>query len=92
MQDVHQRHQGATTVYEDNKGPTKLANNPMTSNRMHHIDIKHHYNRELVNARNVPVVSVGTTDVLADGLTKAHPEQKHTMIVKRCMGAKPSEE
>jgi hypothetical protein len=45
-----------------------------------------------VDAKTVAVVSVGTTDMLADGLTKALPEPKHTMIFKRCMGAKPSRE
>ena len=92
MHDVHQRQRGPTTVYEDNEGAVKLANNPMASNRTKHIDIKHHYIRELVDAKTVAVVSVGTTDMLADGLTKALPEPKHTMIFKRCMGAKPSRE
>ena len=92
MHDVHQRQCGPTTVYEDNEGAVKLANNPMASNRTKHIDIKHHYIRELVDAKTVAVVSVGTTDMLADGLTKALPEPKHTMIFKRCMGAKPSRE
>jgi hypothetical protein len=48
MHDVHQRQRGPKTVYEDNEGPLKLANNPMASNRRKHIDIKHHYFRELV--------------------------------------------
>jgi hypothetical protein len=92
MRDVHQHKHGATTVHEDNEGAVKLANNPMASNRTKHIDIKHHYIRELVDAKRVAVVSVGTADMLADGLTKALPEPKHSMIFKRCMGAAPSED
>jgi hypothetical protein len=29
MHDVHQRQRGATTIYENNEGAMKLANNPM---------------------------------------------------------------
>jgi hypothetical protein len=36
------------------------------------------------------IVSVGTTDMLANGLTEALPEPKHTMNFRRCMGASPS--
>jgi phosphoribosylamine-glycine ligase len=92
MRDVHQHQHGATTVYEDNEGAVKLANNPMASNRTKHIDIKHHYIRELVDAKTVAIVLVGTADMLAIGLTKALPEPKHMMIFRRCMGAAPSED
>jgi hypothetical protein len=92
MRDVHQRQSGATTIYEDNEGAVKLANNPMASNRTKHIDIKHHYIRELVDAKTLAVVSVGTADMLADGLTKALPEPKHRIIFMRCMRAAPGED
>jgi phosphoribosylamine-glycine ligase len=87
---VHQHRRGATTFYEDNEGAVKLANNPMASNMTKHIDIKHHSIRELVDAKTIAVTSVGTSDMLVDGVTKALPEPKHTMIIKRCMGAAPS--
>jgi hypothetical protein len=92
MHDVHQRHRGATTIYEDNEGAVKLANISIASNITKHIYIKHHYIRELVHANTVGVVSVGTTNVLSYGLTKALPEPEHTVIFKRCMGAKSSRE
>jgi hypothetical protein len=87
---VHQRQRGATTVHDDNEGAGKLANNPMASNRTKHIDIKHHYIRELVDAKTVAVISVGTSSMLAHGMTKVLPEPKHKMSFKRCMGAAPS--
>jgi hypothetical protein len=90
MQDVHQRQYGATTVYEDNEGAVKLDNSPMVSNKTNHIDIKHNYIRELVDTKIAAVVSVGTTDLLPDGLTKALLEPKYTMTFRRCMGATPS--
>jgi hypothetical protein len=87
MKDVHQRQHGATTVCEDTEGAVKFANNPMASNTTKHIDIKHHYIRELVDAKTIAVVFVGTAYMLANGLTKALPEPKHSMIFNRCMRA-----
>jgi hypothetical protein len=78
------------TIYEDNEGAVKLANNPIASNMTKHSDIKHHYIREHVDAKTVAVISVGMSDMLTDSLTKALPKPKHTMIFKRCMGAAPS--
>jgi hypothetical protein len=92
MRDVHQHQRDATTVYEDNEGAVKLANNPMASNRTKHIDITDQYIREQVDAKTVAVVSLGTASMLANGLTKALPEPKHRMIFKRCMGAAPSKD
>jgi hypothetical protein len=54
--DVHQRKYSETTVCEDNEGAVKLANNPMASNMTKHIDIKHHYIRELVDEKTVAIV------------------------------------
>ena len=59
----------------------------MASNMTKHIDVKHHYIRELVAAKTVAVALVGTADMLADALTKALLEPKHIMIFRRCMGA-----
>jgi hypothetical protein len=56
MADVNQHQRGATTFYEDNEGAVKLVNNPMASNMTTHIDIKHHYIRELVDAKILAVM------------------------------------
>jgi hypothetical protein len=55
----------------------------MASNMTKHIDIKHHNIREIVDAKTIAVVLLGTTDMLADGLTKALPVPKHTLILRR---------
>jgi hypothetical protein len=62
----------------------------MASHKTKHIDIKHHYIRDMADARTIAVVSMGTTDMLANGQTKALPEPTHTMIFMRCMGAASS--
>jgi hypothetical protein len=43
-----------------------------------HIDIRHHYTSELVDARTIAVISIPTSDLLADGLTKALPHPSTT--------------
>jgi hypothetical protein len=60
VKDVHHQQHGATTIYEDNEGSVKLANNPMAPNRTKDIDIKHHYIRELVDTIAIAIVLVGT--------------------------------
>jgi hypothetical protein len=68
MHDFHQRQRGTTTVhYEDNEGAAKLASNPMASNKTKHIDIKHHYIRELVDAKTIAVVSICTLNMFDGG-------------------------
>jgi hypothetical protein len=82
MQNINRHQRGATIVYKDNEGVVKLAKNPMDSNRTEYIDIKHYYIRELVDTKTIGVVSVGPADVVTDGLTKALPEPKHTIIFR----------
>jgi hypothetical protein len=74
LQVVHRRKQGATTVCEDNEEAVKFANIPMASDRTIHIDIKHYYIRKLMDARTFAVLSVGTTYIMEDSLTKANDD------------------
>jgi hypothetical protein len=75
-------------VYEDNDGAVILASNPnKASHRIKHIVVRHHYTRELVDARITAVISIPTSDMLTDGITKALPQCKHTILFKRCVGS-----
>jgi hypothetical protein len=58
----------------------------MASHMTKHIDIRHHYARELIDARTIAAISIPTWDMLANGFTKALPQPKHTMLFKRCLG------
>ena len=60
----------ATTIYEDNEGAIKLANNPMHQRRIKHIDVKFHHIRYHVNHGTICLAYVNTTKQLADALTK----------------------
>lgn len=55
----------------DNQGAVFLCNEASVKNRSKHIDIRHHFIRELVRGGQITVSHVSTTDMPADVLTKA---------------------
>ena len=58
-------------VFEDNQGAVQLAENPITNSNTKHIDVRHHFLRELVRQRDIKVVQVPSKFQHADILTKA---------------------
>ena len=58
-------------VFEDNQGAIQLAQNPVTNSNSKHIDVRHHFLRELVRQRDTKVVQVPSEFQHADILTKA---------------------
>lgn len=54
----------------DNQGAIALAKNPHLHERSRHIDICHHYVRDLVQQGKVKVKYVPTSEMIADGFTK----------------------
>lgn len=65
--------QATVTLYGDNEGCLKLIRNPEQHDRTKHIDIQHHYVRQLEEEGEIQTSWVSTKDMLADGLTKALP-------------------
>ena len=58
-------------VHEDNAGAIKLAENPLSSARSRHIDIRHHFIRGLCENGIIRMVYVPTELQHADALTKS---------------------
>ena len=58
-------------VFEDNQGAVQLAENPTTNSNSKHVDVRHHFLRELVRQRDIKVVQVPSKFQHADILTKA---------------------
>ena len=58
------------TMMEDNQGAIAIAKNPVAHARTKHIDIRHHYVRELVQKRLIELCYCQTDDMVADVLTK----------------------
>lgn len=66
----------ATTIYEDNQGCIKLANSEKLNARTKHIDVRHHYLRDLVDRNVINLVYCETDRMIADALTKPLPRPK----------------
>ena len=55
-----------TVTFEDNQPAIKIANNPISSSRSRHIDIKYHSIREHVLRGNIALVYLETALMVAD--------------------------
>ena len=77
--------QGPTPMYEDNEGCEALATNGITSAKTKHIDIRHHFVRDLVKSKAIEIVLISTSEMLADILTTntllTGEQKKHTDIM-----------
>ena len=46
------------SVFEDSEGVVQLAQNPITNSNSKHIDVQHHFLRELVGRKEISVIHV----------------------------------
>ncbi|CAB1120479.1 unnamed protein product [Ectocarpus sp. CCAP 1310/34] len=58
-------------VFEDNQGAIQIMHNPITNSNSKHIDVRHHFIRELVERKEISITHVPTQFQHADFLTKA---------------------
>ena len=58
-------------VFQDNQGTKALIENPLSSTRSKHINVRFHFIRELFKARKISVECVASAEQHADILTKA---------------------
>ena len=58
-------------VFVDNDGAFSLANNPLSSARTKHIDVRFHFLRELTRSKTISVEYDPSKEQRADILTKA---------------------
>ena len=58
-------------VFVDNEGAIAVVNNPLSSARTKHIDVRFHLIQELVRSKTISVKYVPTKEQHADILTKA---------------------
>lgn len=71
-----------TRIYSDNQSSMALGNNPELHQRTKHIDIKHHFIRQHIEAGQVDARYISTHDMAADGLTKSLSHTKHSKFVE----------
>ena len=58
-------------IFEDNQGAVQLSQNPVSNSNSKHIDVRHHFLRELVRQGDISVSHVSSEHQHADILTKA---------------------
>ena len=73
---------GAQTLYGDNQGAIALASNPEYHARTKHIDIQYHFIRECVENGVIKLQYCPTEDMVADGMTKALPKERHWKLAR----------
>jgi DNA anti-recombination protein RmuC len=57
-------------IHYDNTSAINISKNPVQHSRTNHIDIRHHFIRDLVVSREVALMFIPTENQLADILTK----------------------
>lgn len=63
-------------IHIDNQSAIQLSKNPVFHDRSKHIDTRYHFIRDCVEEGGVSVVSISTSDQLADMLMKALPRDR----------------
>jgi hypothetical protein len=71
-----------TRIYTDNQGSMALAKNAVHHARTKHIDVRHHFIREKLEAKEITIEYCETDRMTADVLTKALARPKHHYFVE----------
>ena len=66
-----------STIFSDNQAAVSIAHHPEHHTRMKHINIAHHFLRDLVQDSVLNLVYIKTEDNLADIFTKPLPKKVH---------------
>jgi len=77
LEDLGLKQQSSTCILCDNQGARKLAENPVFHGRTKHIDIRHHFVREVLNSGDLDIEYSPSCEMAADVLTKSLPRTKH---------------
>lgn len=72
-----------TILREDNQGCIKLATSEKSSARTKHIDVRHHYLRNLQEQNVMRLVYCTSQDMVADALTKPLPRSRFTALTEK---------
>ena len=63
-------HDAPTTIYEDNQGAIKIADNPINHPKTKHIAVRYHAIRDHIGNGEIRLEHLPTDKMIADGLTK----------------------
>lgn len=69
-------------LFSDNQGAIKLSANDTYHKRSKHIDIRHHFVRQVITEKQIVLKHLPTHEMPADILTKSLPAVKHNYFSK----------
>ena len=69
-------------LYNDNQGAGRLAQDHIPHSRAKHIDIRHHFVRQVIRDKVIKLTHMPTEKMIADVLTKGLPGEKHKYCVE----------
>lgn len=72
-------------MFNDNQSAQKICKNVVTHLRTKHIDIRHHYVKELISKKVIDLSYLPTEEMLADVLTKPLTSEKHYKFVSKLL-------
>ena len=81
LDEVAIKHSSPGQIKGDNRGAIALTKNTKDHGKVKHIDIRHHYIRELIQSGAVNIEHVSSGDNLADLFTKSLPRDHHHRIL-----------
>ena len=73
----HSNGKSPTDLFSDSQSAIALAKNPVSHARAKHIDLRHHFIREVIQDKIIWVQHIPTAEMTADSLTKALGREKH---------------
>lgn len=82
LDEVQMEHDTPGIIMGDSRGAIALAKNTKDHGKVKHIDIRHHYLRELVKSEQIIFEQVSSTDNLADLFTKPLSRDHHHRLLK----------
>ncbi|ODM15554.1 hypothetical protein SI65_09157 [Aspergillus cristatus] len=71
-----------TTIYEDNQGAIKIADNPINHLKTKHIAVRYHAIRDHIGNGEIRLEHLPTDKMIADGLTKAMNHVSQGQLVR----------
>ncbi|KAL0410959.1 UNVERIFIED_CONTAM: Retrovirus-related Pol polyprotein from transposon TNT 1-94 [Sesamum latifolium] len=83
LKDMKFEQRGPTTIFCENMSAIAMAKNLVFHARSKHIELRHHFFRELVNEGEISIKFINTNDQPADILTKAVTSDKFEKFKKQ---------
>ena len=81
LDEVNIGHTLPGVIRGDNRGAIALTKNTKDHGKVKHIDIRHHYIRDLLRSGSVTIEQVASSDNLADLFTKPLPRDRHHRLL-----------